>query len=476
MFRVELTNSLSRVWASPALIRALDQLTSYPIEGAQYSQAFKSKVWDGREHLLRRARKGDHHLIPTGILGELEDWLADAEVVDKRRMPGERREFNWIGPPLREYQQQAIDAAIKDRGWFTGRGLLNLPIRSGKTKLAAGLMCHLGFRTLFVVPSDLLLYQTVDALKEVMEPAPIGIVGAGEHKPDWITVATAQTLLARPKLAAKLLGESDLFIMDESHHLEGPAWRGLALKADAPYKLGLSATIFVSQLRDNAQSSIWLKACTGPILYRVSMNRLIRQGYLMRPRIVFYKFQHPVGTSKWNWQRVVKECLAQNRHRNCLIADLAERAAKKGKRVLIDTGRKDQMKSLRDYLLARDISVDIVHGGTPPQSRWGIIRKFQAGETQCLIGTVFGEGVDIPELEVVINAEGQKSATASIQRMRNLTPSEGKGEVLFIDIADLGQTHLAGHALERLKLYRGMRGFIVRVCKAGDIATDPLAG
>jgi superfamily II DNA or RNA helicase len=228
-------------------------------------------------------------------------------------------------------------------------------------------------------------------------------------------------------------------------------------------KLGLSATVFVSALRENQRSSIWLKACTGPILYRVSMSRLIASGHLMRPRVLFYRFQHDASGAGWSWHAVARDCLARNRRRNGMIASIAERHVQQGRRVLIDTGRHDQMKLLRDMLLNRHVATEIVHGGTPPDARWDIIRRFQARELTCLIGTVFGEGVDIPELEVVINAEGQKSQKAAIQRMRNLTPCEGKGEVTFIDFADLGQPFLQRQSLERLRLYRGMRGFSVEV-------------
>lgn len=462
--RIEVTNSLSRIWAPPSVLKELDTLASYPIDGAQYSKAFRMGMWDGREHLLRKSKRGDFHLIPTGILAELDDLMVSSEVVDMRRQPGERRQLNWVGKKMRGYQEDAANAALKERGLFTGRGMMNLPIRSGKTYLAARLVHLTGLRTVFVVPSDLLLFQTAKAFQEALSPAPVAMFGAGIHNTDWITISTAQTLLKRPKMARKLLDECDLLIIDEAHHLEGPVWRALALRSDAPLKIGLSATIFVSQLKDNDKASVWLKACTGPILYRISMARLIKLGYLMRPRIVFFRFQHQPGSERWSWLRVVKESLAQNRRRNCLIVDIAEQVVREGKKILIDTGRHDQMRQLKDFMASRGISAELVHGKTPANKRWGIIEGFQKGITQCLIGTVFGEGVDIPELEVVINAEGQKSGKAAIQRMRNLTPNEGKGEVIFVDIADVGQPYLAGHALERLKLYRGMRGFNVQVC------------
>lgn len=469
-----MTNTLSRVHGTASELRELDEQTSYPVEDAEFTPAFRNHQWDGREHLLRKSVSNPWHLCPTGALADIE-MSTEVEWVDLRRRPGEAVELTWIGPELREYQERAIANALKDRGPFTGMGMLNLPIRSGKTKTVSGLIQRLGLRTLFIVPSEMLLVQTVKNLRECIDECPVGRFGGGHHEMEWITVATAQALLRRPKEAAQLLSQCDILVVDEAHHLEGEAWRKMILRCDAYYKIGLSATIFVSKLKQNLKSSIWLKACTGPIVDRVSMNYLFERGYLLPPQILFYRFQHgPKDRRDKDYQWVVRERLAINRQRNALIAELAEAATLKGMCVLIDTGRSDQLRMIYGFLKARGVAVEQIDGKTKSSRRQAILASFQSGEVRCLIGTVFGEGIDIPELELVINAEGQKTATGAIQRMRNLTPSEGKTAVLFVDIADIGQPTLAKHATARLKLYKGMRGFKVRAIARGS-KHDPLA-
>lgn len=472
--RIEITNTLSKVWGSFAELAELDELTSYPIDGAQFSEAFRNHVWDGREHLLRPSKKHGCHLVPTGVLADLDEFIDKAEVVDNRRGVGETAEITWSGPVLRPYQTLAIDDFLRDRGPFTGRGMLSLPIRSGKTKVAGGLISRLGVRTLFIVPSQLLLDQTVDNFERDLEGSDIGALGGGQHDIGWITVATAQSMLSGGKLARELLAKCDLLIVDEAHHLEGEAWRGMVLRSDAPYKCGLSATIFVSRERQNNKASIWLKACTGPILHRISLNRLIRQGYLKRPVVVFYRVEHPADRRQIDWSWVAKEQIAQNLKRNGLIAKITKNAVDRGHRVLLDTGRRDQTTLLQTLVMKQGVSCEQIHGGTPKETRWRHIERLQRGELQCIVGTVLGEGLDIPELDVVINAEGQKSTKAAMQRMRNLTPSEGKGDVFFVDFADLGSKILQKHSMERLNLYKGTRGFKVKVADFGDPRTDPL--
>lgn len=478
--RIEVSNAFSRIWVDhPVELKLIDEATSYPVEGAQFSAAYRNHVWDGREHLIRKSRGGDYYVVPTGVLVDLdEDLMRGVELIDKRRSPGERMELEWAGPPLRDYQTRAIEAATKDQGVFTGRGMWNLPIRSGKTKTAAGLIQRLGLRTLFIVPSDMLLWQTAEAFREDIADCPVGTLGDGSREVDWITVATAQTLLARPKLARKLLAESDVLLMDEAHRLEGEAWRKMVIQSDAPYKIGLSATIFVSRLKENNAASIWLKACTGPIIDRVSMNYLFQRGYLIRPDVLFYPFHHTSTDRRGkDWQWVARELLAQNPQRNRLIVDVAAAAVNKGYRVLIDAGRHDHMSMLMTMARSNGLSVARLDGNSSREARRQTMRQLKTREISLVIGNILGEGVDIPELEVVINAEGQKKATAAIQRMRNLTPSKdtGKDRAYFIDIADIGNPILQKHSLERLKLYKGMRGFRVRVCER-DGKSDPFAG
>lgn len=452
--------------APASLIRALDVDTAYLVSGHELAPAFKKRYWDGREHLVKWSKKRNGYLMPTGLLPDLvnSSLAGEFDFIDKRRAPAPARELSWIGYEPRAHQVDAVEAALVDRGLSTGRGLLNLPIRSGKTLTAAHIIHKLGLRTLFVVPSDLLLQQTVAEFKKFLAPAPVGIAGGGKWAPDWITVATNQTLIANAGRAAPLLAQTDLLFVDEAHHLEAPAWRAPLLQCDAMYKLGLSATIFANKDIPAEQSAIWLKAVTGPILHRVSMKQLFDLGLLVPPNIVIYPVDQPESGSwaKYGWQTVYTKLIAENLYRNQGIADLVKQGVERGMRVLVDTGRHSQMRALVEYVKARGISCAAISGKTPKDARKHILSKFNSGELMSLVGTVLGEGVDIPELEMVINAEGLQSKKAGIQRMRNLTPAEGKESAIFIDFADLTHRILREHSMARLQTYKSIRGFKIQ--------------
>lgn len=466
------TNSYCRLPATapPGLIRFLDMETAYPVEGAEHSKAFRKGYWDGKEHLVKVSQRTREYIFPTGVLSDILKTKAaeDLEIVDSRRRPGKRRQLEWIGYPPRQYQQDTVNDAIKDRGIVTGRGMLNIPIRGGKTLIAARIAWELGYRTLFVVPDGTLLRQTANAFKEYIRDCPVGVCGDGEWDPQWITVVTFQSLISTKQRALDLLKDIDILFADEGHHLEAPEWRNPIIACDSFYKLALSATIFLSKERPNDCSAVWLKGCTGPILHRISMNRLIQQGYLMPPWVVLYSVDQPKDMDRAGWQNAYKQLIVNNEYRNSGIADLAQEAIKRGLRVLVDTGRLDQMKRIHTMLSTRGIRSAMAHGKIKGDERIKLIKQLRNKEVDVLVGTVLGEGVDIPELEVVINAEGMKSKKAVIQRMRNLTMVEGKPPPIFIDFADSTHPKLSQHSQERLRMYKGIRGFKLTVGTVSD--------
>lgn len=464
MIPLRVTNTLCSFSGSAPtdFIRRVDRLTAFKIEGAQFVKAFKSGFWDGREHLVKKNKRTRLYEFPLGLLDELlkADLGQEVEVVDDRRRPAEHRELQWIGHEPREYQLEAEEAALADRGIFTGRGILHLPIRAGKTLIAARLFVRLGVRGLFIVPSDMLLLQTAKAFREAIGGASIGIVGAGTWEPGYITVATVQTLLARPEKASALLAGVDALVQDEAHHLEAPEWRKPVLFSDAYWKFGLSATLFVNRENPSEASSIWLRAATGPIVHKVSMKRLIEAGHLVPPDIYVYTIDKPEDYSdRISYRKAYEDLIVESEFRNKAIADLAEQAVYAGLRVLVDTGRLKQLARIVEMLRARGVKVEQITGKTHPNKRMDLVAAFRRREIHVIVGTVLGEGVDIPELEVVINAEAMKSKTAVIQRMRNLTECAGKTRAVMIDFWDMTHPVLTKHSVARSTLYKGIRGF-----------------
>jgi superfamily II DNA or RNA helicase len=451
--------------------------TSYLVKGYQFMDSFVSGYWDGRKKLLsvqrdRRVR------APVGLVQEIVDLVVKDgephEIVDLRTWPKPYLKFGQVWDRLRPYQQEAVDAATKPRGSLgtIGRGIIKMPPRSGKTFTAASIIARLGVKTLFVVPATTLLYQARNALAEALE-VEIGIAGDGEYLERDVTVATVQTLCewrngatkadpSRKEYVDLVLG-AQLVIFDECHHLTADQWRLVVQDSPAPYKLGLSATAFLDHKNECELGVIWLRASTGDILVDFPVSDLIEMGYLVRPEIRLYTISSPDLTSK-RWSHALhKAGILLNKTRNTKIVEVTKELANDGMRIVVISNRIEQVDELCRLFDLVGLPYRRAIGETQQPEREDAVAALVSKHVSVLIGTVFGEGVDIPEVDAVVVAEGGAGIKQTYQRLRCLTPHVGKDRAVVIDFVDLTHSSFARHSVERIAVYRSERAFNIRV-------------
>lgn len=520
--RITIANTrLTIEGASRGELKALGMLSAYKVQGYFWSPAYKAGHWDGKERLLKLDRRTRDWVAPVGLL---DDFLLmykargiEPELVDHRPEP-ERIAVGWDGTELRKYQLKAIRRVLAP-GPLSGVGIINMPIRSGKTKTAAGVIARLKVRTLFVVPSKQLLEQTRASLRETLQ-MDVGQLGDGEYSMRDVTVATIQTLSLLNRITLKKAkddakerwnklkaAEEDrpplkeyleqaetnarfmmnlwetvkthfgLLVMDECHHLTADDWRKAMMSIVSRYRIGLSATAFPELNKEQEKGVIWLKACCGPVRIRVDMDKLIAAGFMLGARVIVQECRHP-DCSREGWSQSLKaKCILLNDHRNDLAMRYAQRYVAEGRRVLVVTNRHSQVRGLLSAAARMDVACDYIVGTDSKQ--WDLKADDTRGrslkvaaliqrEPAVLIGTVLSEGVDIPEVEVVINAEGGSDVKATIQRMRNLTASDGKTEAIFVDFMDLTNKYFKKHSRARLRVYKQYGGFTIE--EVADVA------
>lgn len=456
------------------ILGLLDKATSYRVLGAFWTTAFRERRWDGREHLLVYSRaKPLGYRLPRGLLADLRRFLlyhdVEHEFVDRSRpAPEPSSPIGWTDEfELRDYQAEAVEAILGSVDKC--HGIIKSPIRSGKTFTAAYLIHKLNTPTIFFVPSKMLLHQTASALERFLGRE-IGIIGDGQWAPAEVTVATVQSLVTARKKDRKkyvgILGAFGLVVNDECHHLKGKEWREVTIDFDAKYKVGLSATAYLDNSSECERGVIWLKAATGGIVIDIPTSRLIEEGYLLRPKIELYRIREPdMMEEGWSGEHL-KKAITANPVRNAKIADIAfELVVDRGLKVLIISNRLDQVEALRQALGRNGVSAHTITGEDKTLARKRKVADFVAGRIDVLLGTVFGEGVDLPSIEAVINAEGGKDVKATIQRMRNLTPDPGAGktEAVFVDFVDFQSEYTVEHSWDRVTTYRSEPAFHVRI-------------
>jgi superfamily II DNA or RNA helicase len=238
-------------------------------------------------------------------------------------------------------------------------------------------------------------------------------------------------------------------MVDECHHLVAPKIREAVINANCYYKIGFSATPFVSTRSESEQSGIWLKAATGAIRFRLSHSELAAKGFVLMPKIYLVEVKMAKGTSSDFSERIVNDP-----NRNLEILRVMVEFYKQGKPSAVITSRLSHMMEICRRAEQIGMKAKPIHGGTSMDDRMRWLKKLANGEIDFVVGTVINEAVDIPKLEGVIIAEGLKSRIRAIQRLRNLTVSEGKGEPIVVDFFDMDGSILERHSQQRLEAYR----------------------
>lgn len=445
----------------------LDRPFSYFVSGAEYSEAYVRKVWDGRKRLVERWRD-DRLGFPAGLYDEAARLLSAAglefDQEDRReKRPWAAREPAWEGFPLRRHQEEAVRAAT---GRPEASGVLNEPVRSGKTLMAARIAFETGQRTVFVAPSDFLVGQARDVFRAALGGVRVSVVGLGEDDASGdVVIASVATLCARQKTRwwEKFRRSFGLAFFDELHHLlgAGEEWRDTALAIDAAHKIGLTGTLDAEE----PQIRLWAHALCGPVLHRTSMKYLTDEGYLTPLSVRFVRVDAPSMPDR-DWSRsTYPDGIVKCEPRNIRLCREAVAYARDGLPSLVDVSQVGHGRRMTQILrgMLRPGQVQILTGSSSIDERLGVLSDLRSGRVRVVVSTFLGEGIDIPELAVVINGEGGRASPSTIQRLRNLTPHPSKPRAVLVEPIDDHHPVLAAWTAERLKLYRSERCFDIEV-------------
>jgi len=434
---------------SQELHDSLDEVLSYYKENYEKTDAFQSGKWDGRDHLLNRAKNGSYY-FPFGLLDKVcqvfRIWGLKYEVVDAvcpiNPIPDDYDDAESI--KLRPYQRDALNQLITK--CYNSSGVIALPTAAGKTMIALFYAQYLGLPFMVLVHRVELLRQWRDEIKDKLG-IDAALIGAGEDRAgdERATIAMVQTLAKRDDKY-----ETGLLIADELHVMAAKTFYPVAMKINAKYRLGLSAT---PTRADGAELKIF--ACCGCIASVVSVEDLVNDGYLAVPE--FHMINLPSCRVPYSstWQNVYKQGIVLNVERNEKIAEIARGYLNEGRQVYIHVNRVDHGKILEGMI---DDSV-FVHGATKKDERERIIKDYKDGKIRCLISTLLKEGVSIDGISCLVYASGGKSEVSVIQTIgRALRVDPEFGNAIIVDFIDRGHRMLENHVQERVAAYRKTYG------------------
>jgi superfamily II DNA or RNA helicase len=449
--------------------RLADELC-FRVEGAHFAQAYTNGHWDGKRHLFST----DTMSFPAGVLHlALPLMSEEPEIVDCRTVPP--RTFDpcaVVDVKLRPYQVDAADVAIRE-----GRGIIRAATGSGKSKLMADIIGRLGMKTLICVHITTLLWQLREEIEKSIGHAvgQIGVIGDGKFAPRSVTVAMIQSLYEKrqhPKVK-EFLRSITCWITDEAHHLSADTMYDLSRKLpNAYYRFGLSATPWRSDGKD-----MLIHAATGPMIVDIPASVLIQQGYLSKPKIYFFPVPAVMGLNRYSYNAAYKVAICENQKRNRIIADAVRQMLEKSRTVLVAVNQINHGNALLKAIraIAKDPSrVIFIRGENDTEEKTKALRDLNSHKIDCVVATtVFGEGVDIPNLDVLVNAKGNKSRVETLQvGGRALRKGPKKQSTVVIDFIDRTPQFFINNSKRRFETYLTEPEFsVMRVDGPGQIVS-----
>lgn len=465
------------------VIVILDAYMSYVHQGQQFMVRKNGYGWDGRVRLLK------NNSFPVGLLhgcekvfknNNIEYKVTDGRGFVKNPKSLEISKDSDFKP--RHYQTAALKAAIKNK-----YGVVKAATGSGKTATIAMISGHYNADTVIYVIGVELLYQMKETIEWLYPEMKVGIVGDGKCDIRQITIATIWSAAAafnkkassldsdmtsdRKKIKKKdkeavrgMVSSAKVFILDECQFAAANTVQFLhKASVNASHRFLFSA----SPWRDTGDD-ILIESVAGRRIYDISASRLIREGFLVKPKIYFVDVP-PIRNVGSNYHEVYRNYIVENEERNELIVKSAKKLLAKSKRILILVVRVDHGIILVEELKKQGIVCDFLDGQKSTKKRLQCIQDMKDGKTEILIASkIFDQGVDIPELDALILAGSGKSSGRALQRIgRVIRKFDNKEISIVVEFMDNAK-YLRDHSNARMNVYRSESEFDVIVESSKD--------
>ncbi|MEM2986959.1 MAG: helicase-related protein, partial [Nitrososphaerota archaeon] len=262
---------------------------------------------------------------------------------------------------------------------------------------------------------------------------------------------------------------TECMIGDECHGLVSKTWYSIQKYfTNVYYKFGFSATPAKTD-----KSDLLLEATFGPKIVDIPCTELINKGYLAKPIFYLIRFKHERIPRILSYQELYDQEIVCNENRNFLIVKLGTKFWKEGKRILIIVQQVKHGKILEEMfkITIGKENVRFIQGITKSEMRQRVLEDLNKGNIRLVIATkVFSEGIDCPEINVLMNVKCQISYVDFVQIIgRAMRKTENKDKTCIIDIYDYGCRYLERHSKERLSILKTEPEFDIRMIDESKI-------
>ena len=349
---------------------------------------------------------------------------------------------------LREYQQNAVEWAK------TNDGLIIAPAGSGKTWIAASIikdyrLLELKFKIGWIAPT-----------RETCQQARTSLRVAGISDDD---------VEIRCPHESVDFSDKDMLIVDEAKHSPAAGWRRI-IESCKGFRYGFDATPWGDDEDRNAVTRTLFRNRTYEIK-RSDIGDSLADAYLhlsdatdlnlkqkiddnidrlFNTRVKYMRIREDELKRMCAWESIVDIGICQNRERNNYAINYAVEHLDMQTLILIPriTLGEDYEHQIPNSRL--------VHSKIGKKDRRSYMEEFKAGNLRTMIATSLAdEGLDLPNVELLIMVSGGRSSQKTIQRAsRALRKTETKNCATIVDFSDKFHPIGAFHAKKRMTCYR----------------------
>lgn len=436
----------SKIECNRDLLYKLDEATSVEFPGAEFARR-QRPLWDGRWHPVDPIRG----TFPTGILQRVRKIIPMHTLVDER-----------VRPPTAPYNPKILKAVTfaphQEKGiqkfLEKGQGILAHAVGAGKTEEAMAIALHVSGLCVWIAHRKDIFRQTYERIltRTGHKSAMFGEGVWSDITPDTkFALVMPQTVQDEMRYFVDLIKRANVVILDEAHRTGAAAtWFKIVQGVPAFYRLGITGTPETGDpVRD-----LRLEAATGPIIDEVSIAHLQAIGWSAKCKVVYHRLDNesvPPGTVYMDARRMIIE---ENPLRNAEVVSLTMAEVNIGRRVLVICDTVRHARVIAEILRGESVRCQMLTGKNSGMVRTQARKNMRSGALEVIVATpIFDEGVDLPELDVVVLAAGGKSAVRMIQRIgRALRLAPGKTEATIHDFIDTGSRYTFNHSMSRVRI------------------------
>lgn len=463
MIHLEFHNHHVKVVGADSIqTKLMSDMLSFEPDGAEHVKrhipVYIAKKWDGRKRLMDKRK----NTFPSGLADKVVRWFREEavpfKVVDCRKKPASTSQLEIVQDiTYRDYQLEAAEKT--DR---FSRGIFVMGTGAGKTMTAGKIIQKKSLETLFVTPDAGLREQTYNVFSWMFGEENVS-KDITSGKP--IVVSNIQGLVRKE---VRELEKFKMLMIDEFHHAASNQYTDLSMMlAQGYYRYGLTGTFVRPDGRDMVMHGVLAK-----VIYKKTASELIEDGWLVPPEITVYEYKLR-GYSKLNYRQAYDRIVTDHEF-NSFVAEISNKKISENKQTIILVRRKEHGEILAS-MIPRAVYIS---GDDKLSYRDQMKRDFNAKKIPALIATsVMGEGQDIPNIDVLVNARLQESEIQTKQGIgRALRLAEGakdykesvalgKEKCEVYDFKITGQRHLKAHSESRIEQYSSEPAFRISICR-----------